>query len=239
MRIGTPVLFRNSRCVQSYNWKVIRDLGSLQEVLDSLEEYETDEISITRVSRSTDSLSDFKKDLKIIAASHSQTPISFGGGIRSIEHLEFIADIPVERLVFSSAFVSGNDELISTAARRFGRQAIQCVLPMRMIEQQQAVYHCAGDKWVPLDSVDWGFIDALANEIVIYDIENEGASSGFNFELMNNLPFKKERLIAMGGVTSQCIKTASEFYLAAVYIDNKVLHSEYSIAGYRRAVTLS
>ena len=110
MRIGSTLLLNNRNCVQSYYWNYFRPLGSMQLAMDSLEQFECDEVAIIRPVRDQDSMELFAKDLDVISRLKTMTPISFGGGIRSLHHLELLMDLPIERLVFSSSFIKNKCE---------------------------------------------------------------------------------------------------------------------------------
>ena len=105
MRVGSMVLLSEQHCVQSYEWGLMRPLGNFQSVLDSLEEYCCDEVAIIRPVRSNDSFKNFQRDIETLQKLKTMTPISFGGGIRTKEHLNILQGLPIERLVFSSMFL--------------------------------------------------------------------------------------------------------------------------------------
>ena len=102
MRKGAIVLFKDGYCFQSYGWKFLRPLGKLQNILDHLEEYEVDEISIIRPVRMNDSDNSFYSDLKVLSKMKTSTPISFGGGLLNYQRVKDSRILPFERLVFSS-----------------------------------------------------------------------------------------------------------------------------------------
>ncbi|PJC86304.1 hypothetical protein CSW98_08785 [Vibrio sp. HA2012] len=239
MRIGATVLLSEQQCVQSYEWNRVRPLGSLQGVLDSLEEYHCDEVTIIRPVRHDDTLLQFQQDIEVITALKTMTPISFGGGIRSVEHLKLFKDLPIERLVFSSAFLEKNRNLIVMANELFGRQAIQCLLPVAYRGSDVVVYHCSQRRFIPFSEIDIEFIDELANEVVLFDILHEGSRDKFDWALLEGVPFPFGKLIISGGVGEKTLHIARQKNLASVLIDNKVLHQEYSISGYKHATVLS
>ena len=142
MRIGSSVLLSGQCCVQSYNWSFLRPLGKLQTVVDELENFECDEIAIIRPVRKQDLLQDFAGDVDLLRRLKSMTPISFGGGIRSARHLQLIDGLPIERLILTSAFLSEDRTLLENAIRHFGRQSIQCLLPIVRVGNENCVYHC-------------------------------------------------------------------------------------------------
>ncbi|MFA0568262.1 HisA/HisF-related TIM barrel protein [Vibrio gallaecicus] len=239
MRIGSTVLLHEQTCVQSYGWELFRPLGSLQGVMDSLEEYQCDEVAIIRPVRAEDTFESFVRDLSVLKSLKTMTPVSFGGGIRSAEHLQHLTDLPIERLVFSTAFLDGNEDLLNAAKNSFGHQAIQCLLPLKRIDNRVCVYHSGLSRSISLDDIDTAFINSFANEIILVDTENEGSQNTFDWSLLNDIPFDRNKIVISGGIGKICVKQAQENNLASVLIDNKVLHKEYSISGFKHAAVLS
>ena len=235
MRIGSTILLADQKCIQSYNWSLQRRLGSLQHVVDSLEEYQCDEIAIIRPIRRDNSLDLFAKDITSLKALKSMTPISFGGGIRSVKYLEQISDLPVERLIFSSAFIAQDIELLEYAKSLYGKQAIQCLLPIFESGEGIKVYLPSKNRSINLTELNIDVINEYANEIILFDMSNEGVSDQFNLKLLDKVSFSKPKLILSGGIGANVIRKAKALGIAAVLIDNQVLHKEFSIRGYRNA----
>lgn len=233
MRVGSTLLLKNRKCYQSYDWKYLRPLGSLKIALDSLDEYECDEVAVIRPVRDNDSLNFFSQDLEVLREMRSMTPISFGGGMRSTQHLELLEGLPVERLVFSSAFININQVLLDYARQLFGNQAIQCLLPLKEVAEKVYVYDSCKAKFIEIDKIDLPLIDELANEVVLYDTNNDGGHDSFNKSLVERLPIERRKLVITGGVGKSTINWARREALASVLIDNKVLHKEYSIRSYK------
>lgn len=238
MRVGASVLLLDGLCYQSYNWSKLRPLGSLQHVIDMLEEYQCDEIAIIRPVRETDSLLAFKRDIEVLGSINTMTPLSFGGGIRGLDYLHLLADVPVERLIFSSAFVSQNRQLLATAVQLFGRQAIQCLLPITVEGTKPLVFSCDSGEFLTCDQLNYQLIDEFANEIIVYDTLHEGDKSNFDFSLLDTLHFADQKMVITGGLGYENIKTARQLNCAAVLVDNKVLHQEFSIKGFKHAAQL-
>ena len=233
MRIGATLILENARCLQSYGWELFRPLGSLQLAMNSLEEYECDEVAIIRPVRDKDSLELFAKDLEAVRILKTMTPISFGGGIRTLEHLDLLKDLPIERLIFSSAFISENVSLIDRARNLFGQQAIQCLLPVKFDGGTPMVYQCNKNDLRRFDELNLALIDELSNEVVLYDIEHDGCRDSFNELLVKTSVFDKNKLVITGGVGKSTVGWAKQQGLASVLVDNKILHSEYSIKGFK------
>lgn len=233
MRVGSTLLLKNKRCYQSYSWSYFRPLGSLQTAMSALDDYECDEVAILRPVRDRDSLELFSTDIEVLRETKTTTPICFGGGIRSAQHLELLEGLPVERLVFSSAFIKRNQVLLNSARRIFGKQAIQCLLPVKVDADDIYIYDSYRAEYLGLEEVDLTLIDELANELILYDTSNDGGHDVFDKSIIERLPLEKHRLVITGGVGKSTIQWAKREGLASVLIDNKVLHKEYSISGFK------
>tara|TARA_R110001583_G_scaffold169781_2_gene322992 strand:- start:8930 stop:9571 length:642 start_codon:yes stop_codon:yes gene_type:complete len=212
-------------------------MGDLQGVLDSLEEYTCDEVAIIRPVRDGDTLESFKSDIETLKNLKTMTPISFGGGIRTLKHLYLIKDLPIERLIFSSAFLEENYELITASKNLFGHQAIQCLLPVIYEDGEVYVFHSSKAEYSLLSSININFINDSANEIILYDIKNEGGR-GFDWSLLDAMPFLNHKVVISGGIDTSILYVAKQKKIASVLIENKVLHKEYSVLGYKNAAKM-
>lgn len=239
MRIGSTILLCDQHCIQSYEWKMKRPLGKLQGVIDSLEEYHCDEVAIIRPVRNNDSFEDFRKDIDVVKKLSSMTPISFGGGVRTLEHLKLLQGLPIERLIFSSAFLEKNEKLILAAKNLFGHQAIQCLLPVMIKGGETLVYNSSKSDYIPLEVVNTQFINELANEVILFDTKHEGMTNCFDWSLLKKTSFDFKKLIVSGGIGKEDVVKGKANGIASVLVDNKILHQEYSISGYKHATKLS
>ena len=59
MRIGASVLLENEECIQSYNWSLKRPHGNLSNIINFLDSYEVDEITIIRPVRRNNNIIKF------------------------------------------------------------------------------------------------------------------------------------------------------------------------------------
>ena len=235
MRVGSTLLLNNEKCYQSYSWSYFRPLGSLQTAMDALDDYECDEVAIIRPVRDCDSLDLFSRDLEVLRETKTMTPICFGGGIRSAEHLELLEDLPVERLVFSSAFIESNKVLLDSARKSFGNQAIQCLLPVKVDADTIYIYDTCRTEFLGLEELDLSLIEGIANEVVLYDTSNDGGHDSFDKSIVERVPLERHKLVITGGVGKSTIQWAKDEGLASVLIDNKVLHKEYSLRVFKNA----
>jgi phosphoribosylformimino-5-aminoimidazole carboxamide ribonucleotide (ProFAR) isomerase len=229
MRVGATILFLNGYCYQSYGWKRVRPLGELQGVIDSLEKYEVDEVAIIRPVREVENLESFRRDIDVIGNLNSMTPISFGGGLNSIEHIKLLHQLPIERLIFSSAFIEKNSKPIKFAQKLFGHQSIQALIPFRNRE----VFLSKENRFLDISKLDFEFLERYANEVILFDTENEGTPNSFQKEILEEFQIGKEKIVISGGVGLETVKFAKEKSLASALIENRVLHKEFSIRSYK------
>lgn len=233
MRVGASVLLNSGRAIQSYGWHLHRPFGELQRALNSLEHYGCDEIAIIRPVRNSDSSAMLLNDIATLRLLNIMTPISFGGGIRSRESLELLVDLPIERLIFSSAFFTRNTPLITAASNLFGMQAVQCMLPFRCKGDYLEFFHSARNEFSRLSESDLEYIDKYSNEIILYDTESEGHTNRFQIDILDRIPFSKTKLIISGGVGRESVRLGRLGNIASVLIENRILHTEYSIKGFK------
>tara|TARA_B110000008_G_C16971190_1_gene563958 strand:+ start:649 stop:1350 length:702 start_codon:yes stop_codon:yes gene_type:complete len=226
MRIGCSIILINGYCYQSYNWKIIRPLGALNNILNFLDCYEVDEISITRPIRADNENTSYKSDIEIIKRSFSNSPMSFGGGIRNSHQLDYLKGLPIERFHFSNAFIHLKKGLIQKSINMFGRQAIVASLPLKIIEEVPYVFDGISGNFVYLNKEIFDFVNQYADEIIIIDTDNEGLNDMFNFELLELSNFSINKIIISGGLGLKSIKKAKSKNIASCLIENKVLHRE-------------
>ncbi len=234
LRIGASVLFRDGNCWQSTGWSYRRPLGDLQLAVSMLDAYEVDEISVIRPVRGDDRPEHLQRDFAQLRDLRCATPVAVGGGLRRPEDLSLAATAPVERLVLSSAFSTRDTAMVEAAAKRFGHQAVLALLPMRLQEDRLEILDCAADSFRPLVSSDIDFALTHANEVVLADVDGEGVPDAFNPRLFERSGLPPARTVVTGGVGRGTIGWARSVGLAAVHIENRVLHRECSVREYRR-----
>ena len=125
------------------------------------------------------------------------------------------------------------------AKNLFGHQAIQCLLPITIKCGEALIYNSSRSSYTPLETTDIEFINNLANEVILFDTTHEGKTNSFDWLLLNKVPFDCKKIIISGGIGKEDVQKAKVKGIASVLIDNKILHQEYSISGYKNATTLS
>ena len=95
------------------------------------------------------------------------------------------------------------------------------------------VFHSNLNSYTSIESVNLDLIKELSNEIILIDVDNEGCNDRFNKRLLDLIDIDYSRLVISGGIGRKTIKFARSNDIASVMIDNRTLHSEYSIKEYK------
>ena len=225
MRVGASLLLKDGYCYQSYRWKYLRPLGSLENAVRMLEERQVDAISIIRYCREDQNQGELEYDLEIIANLDCTTPLAFGGGIRDSSSLKMLHRLPIERILLSSAYFEKNHLLIEEAINIFGKQALIAVLPYRVRSEKIEFYHCRKQQF---GDCDLDFVDAYCNEVLLYDTENEGMAFCNVSDHSQLFSFDPSKIIFSGGINFDFIKRMRNSKCASICIDNSALHQEFN-----------
>lgn len=225
MRLGTTLLFKDGYCYQSYGWKVLRPLGTLQNALDHLDSYELDEICILRPVRTIDQ--SYRQDVERLRNAKSSTPLAFGGGIRNLDDIALLEGMPVERFVVSSALFNPDARLIERLHSKYGEQSIVGFVPFSLTDQLH-VFNPLKNGFYPPQSLNAIAVE-LCDEVVLHDCDAEGKAKGFSEEAVKLLAINQNKLIYSGGVSDLAKNPRlSEFMPKSILVENKVLHRENS-----------
>ncbi len=175
--LGDPV-----NAVKIFNRKGIDELSIL-------------DIGATRCNREPDY--ELLKDI----ASEAFMPLSYGGGIKTIDQIHELLAIGYEKVVLNTVLVKMPD-LVTRASEQYGSQSIVASIDAKKCEREYKCFVADGNeetKWNPVELAKEA--EQLgAGEIVINSIDNDGMMNGYDIELVKsvadavNIP-----VIAIGG----------------------------------------
>jgi cyclase len=139
-------------------------------------------------------------------AAECRMPLCYGGGVRTVEQVQLIISLGVEKVAFSAAAVD-IPELISQAATQVGSQSVVVILDVKRTSSTGGyeVFTHNGTKATGLSPVTLAKrVESLgAGELVINSIDRDGTMRGYDVELIAkvrdsiNLP-----MTALGGAGS-------------------------------------
>lgn len=121
-------------------------------------------------------------------ASEAFMPLSYGGGVDTLEQIRELLAIGYEKVVINTALVR-NPKLITQASEIFGCQSIVASVDAKRIDGGCYCYIADGTektKWEPLDLAKEA--ECLgAGEIIINSIDNDGMMQGYDVALVRQI----------------------------------------------------
>ena len=159
-----------------------------------------DELSILDIGATKNQKEPDYEILKDIA-SEAFMPLSYGGGISSLDQVQELLKIGYEKVVLNTAFVR-KPELVTKSAELFGSQSIVASIDAKKINSEYKCYISDGveeTKWNPVDLA----MEAErlgAGEIIINSIDNDGMMNGYDINLVKSVAdVVSIPVIAIGG----------------------------------------
>lgn len=129
-------------------------------------------------------------DLRLIArlAEECRMPLCYGGGVRTVDQIERIIALGVEKVALASA-IGLDPSVIANAARRVGSQSVVAVLDVKMVGDGYEVFTHNGSVSMRRDPMTLAAqcSDAGAGEILVNAIDRDGTQEGYDLELAARL----------------------------------------------------
>jgi cyclase len=127
--------------------------------------------------------------------------VSAGGGIKSVDEVDKLLRLGVDKVVINSAAVR-NPKILENLVKRYGSSTISVNIETAKISNNYEVLIETGRERTGLDLFKW--IDQIQNyqvgEIIVTEIPLEGKSQGYNIQLFEELRKKVSvQLVAHGG----------------------------------------
>jgi cyclase len=192
------------RVVKGVNFVALRDAGDPVEIARSYDAAGADEIAFLDITASSDARDTIVEVIERVA-DQVFIPLTVGGGVRRVEDVRKLLNAGADKVSINTAAVE-SPELVSTAASRFGSQAIVVAIDARASAPGRwEVYTHGGRKARGLDVVEWARTMAGrgAGEILLTSMDRDGTRSGFDLELTRAVCDAVEvPVIASGGVGS-------------------------------------
>ena len=188
-RIIPCLLIKNKGLVKTVNFDKPKYIGDPINAVKIFNEKEVDELIVLDIDASVDKR---QPDYNMIQnlAEECRMPLCYGGGVKSVEQIEKIIGLGVEKVAISSAAVD-NPNIIKQASQCVGNQSLVVILDIkkRLFGKNYNIWINNGSKNTRKDPVS--FVNELeklgAGEIVINSIDNDGTMNGYDFVLIQKL----------------------------------------------------
>jgi cyclase len=187
-RIIPTLLLSNESLVKTVRFGKFTYVGDPCNTARIFNELEVDELAFLDITATREGR---KPNLKVLAdiANECFMPLSYGGGVRSLDQAKAIYEIGFEKIVVNSAAIT-NPELITQIAQVYGSQAVIASIDVKnTILGQQRVRGESGSRLTNLDPAVWAkeVESRGAGEILLTSMDREGTWAGFDLELVKRV----------------------------------------------------
>lgn len=188
VRVMPCLLLRNSKLVKTVRFKDPDYIGDPVNAVKIYNDKEVDELIFLDITATTENKPPNFKTIGEIA-SECFMPMTYGGGVRSIEDMRRIYWLGAEKIAINTYAVE-NPGVISKAAEIFGNQSVLVAIDVkRKVLGGYEVFTHGGKKGARMDPVEWAMKAAElgAGEILLTSIDRDGTYEGYDTELIRKV----------------------------------------------------
>ncbi len=184
-RVIPSLLIQGQRLVKTRVFRDPRYVGDPINAVRIFNDKEVDELVVLDIAATIEQK---PPNLRLISemASECFMPLAYGGGIRSMDHLESIFSLGVEKIVINSE-AAARPAFIRDAARKFGSQSV--IVSIDVKKKWLGGYETrtrSGRQGTGLDPVQFAcdMENAGAGEIFLNSIDRDGTMQGYDLDLI-------------------------------------------------------
>jgi imidazole glycerol-phosphate synthase subunit HisF len=203
-RIIPSLIIKNEELIHRSKFEETteRYVGDPINAINIFNNYFTDEIIILDIGASVNNEINYNllKDL----SSEAFTPLSYGGGIKSIQHAEKIISLGYEKIILNSACFK-NLDLAFNCQKNLGAQSVIICVDIIKIKNDYFLYNHLENK-IRKENIK-EFLKKISSieigEVMLTSVSVDGLMTGCDFELIQNFQnFVNVPLIYRGGLSS-------------------------------------
>ena len=201
MRVIPTLLWKDLGLVKGIGFDSWRRVGT---VMPSIKVYNTREVDELILVDITASAAKREPDYEAISdlAAECFVPLTFGGGVNSIDIIRKILQAGADKVAINSAAFE-NPELITQAADKFGSQCVVASIDVRKaLSGGYEAHRLSGTQPTGKEVVEWArkLEELGAGEILLTSIERDGTMEGYDLDLLRSVTRAvKIPVIASGG----------------------------------------
>jgi cyclase len=189
-RLIPTLLIHNKGLVKTVKFSEPKYVGDPLNAVRIFNEKEVDEIIINDIDAT---VKGYEPNYSLIAdlARECRMPLCYGGGVKTVEQVERLISLGVEKVSLSSVVIK-NPNLISQCVQKIGSQSIVVVMDVKetgLLKKNFKLFTHNGKNSTNIDPLEFAkSVQNLgAGEIVINSIDRDGTMSGYNFKLVDSL----------------------------------------------------
>jgi imidazole glycerol-phosphate synthase subunit HisF len=236
-RIIGVLLVKNDWVVQSINFKKFLPIGRLDVAVEFLNQWGIDEIVILDINATAEGRSPNFEMIKS-ASAFSQTPLSVGGGVSSLSHMEALLRAGADKIIINSGFLK-EGSLIQEGAHQFGSQCMIASIDALIRNNKYCVYNKNNkNSELLVNDLAIRAEEFGAGEIFLNSVDRDGNKLGLDLKLGNEIRRNLSiPLILCGGVGKPShIIDGIQANLGAVAAGNFFHFTEMSVIAAKRFI---
>lgn len=185
-RIIPCLLVKNGGLVKTVQFDNEKYVGDPINAVRIFNEKEVDELIVLDIDATAQNREPDYSLIKNLAA-ECRMPLCYGGGVRTVEQIQRIISLGVEKVAISAAAVQ-TPKLVSEAATQVGSQSIVVIMDVKRLGlfRRYEVFTHNGTNGTGLDPVNFAKrLEALgAGEVVVNSIDRDGEMKGYDMDLV-------------------------------------------------------
>lgn len=200
-RLIPCIVTKNELVVQSFGFNRYLPIGNVKTAIEFFVNWDVDEIVIMDIDASRDKRSP-NIELVTWAAKECFVPLTVGGGIKTLEHIQSLLKAGADKVCINSV-VRDNPRFVTEASNAFGDQCITVSIDVVKKNDTYCVYDYLKQKETSLALVDHvkSIKKAGAGEILLNCVDRDGSREGYDINLLQTVSSSvKIPVIALGGV---------------------------------------
>jgi len=197
-RIIPILLLKNGELVKSVQFMNHNYIGDVINAVKIYNELEVDELMLMNI---TSSKTNFDIDYNLLnqIATECFMPLSYAGNINSLEKIETLIKVGIEKVCINSA--SQNYSFVSEAVKKFGTSTISICIDYKYLNNEPIVFFSNGKEKSNLTAFQ--HINSLkeenVGEIILQNIDKDGTYTNYDIELLKKVRNKIQNPIIIAG----------------------------------------
>jgi cyclase len=183
-----PVLLVDDRdLIKTINFKKPTYLGDPVNALKIFNRKGIDEMAVLDISASKKGL---EPDFELLTdmASEAFMPLSYGGGIKTLDQVRKLLAIGYEKVVLNTSLVE-DEQLVKDAVALAGSQSVVASIDAKLVKGQYKCVICDGTKAIDMTPAELAkHAEELGvGEIFLNSIDRDGMMTGYDTKLINEV----------------------------------------------------
>jgi len=204
IRIIPVLTLQNEKLVKTIRFKNPTYIGDPINAVKIFNEKEVDEIVILDITATKEKREPNYTKIEEIA-SEAFMPFAYGGGITTLNQIERLFKLGIEKVVLNSVLET-NMSLVTEAAKIFGSQSIVASIDVKKnLFGKTNAYKISGTTKINTSIIEYlkQLEQAGVGEFFINSIDRDGIYSGYDLELIKQLSIQVNTpIVACGGASS-------------------------------------